>query len=296
MDLIAGPHPAALATVMPDGQPQSTVVWCNTDGVHVLLNTMRGFQKEKNMRRNPRVTIFACDPTEPLRNIEVRGRVVEMTEQGAVEHNDQLTMLYTGKPHFFGDAVPAALQARFTPVICKVLPTRVRVEQDSSTDEARQLRAERMRAPLSMTLDAPVSGPIPASHIDLLLRPVYAILTTMMPDGQPQSSLVWCDYDGAHLLISTTLERRKSQNMLANSKITLLVIDPANSGRYMEMRGEAVGFSQDGAVELADRLTQVYTGKERFYGDIYAPERQAQETRIVWRIQPRKVNVDAIFG
>jgi PPOX class probable F420-dependent enzyme len=128
MDLIAGPYSVVLTTVMLDGQPQSTVVWCNTDGIYVLLNTMRGFQKEKNMRRNPRVTIFAFDPRNPFRNIEVRGRVVEMTEEGAVEHNDQLTMLYLGKPHFFGDAVPAEFMERFTPVICKVLPMRVRVE------------------------------------------------------------------------------------------------------------------------------------------------------------------------
>jgi PPOX class probable F420-dependent enzyme len=128
MDLIAGPYAVVLTTVMLDGQPQSTVVWCNTDGTHVLLNTMRGFQKEKNMRRNPRVAIFAFDPRNPLRNIEVRGWVVEMTEEGAVEHNDQLTMLYLGKPHFFGDAVPAELEERFAPVLCKVLPRRVRVE------------------------------------------------------------------------------------------------------------------------------------------------------------------------
>lgn len=128
LDLIAGPYAAVLTTVMPDGQPQCTVIWCNTDGTHVLLNTMRGFQKERNMRRNPKVTILAYDPRNPLRNIEVRGEVVEMAEEGAVEHNDQLTMLYLGKPHFFGDAVPVEARERYTPVICKVLPTRVRVE------------------------------------------------------------------------------------------------------------------------------------------------------------------------
>lgn len=128
IDLIAGPYCVTLTTVMPDGQPQSTVVWCNTDGTHVLLNVMRGYQKEKNMRRNPKVTIFAFDPKNPLRNIEVRGRVVEMTEQGAIEHNDELTLLYLGKPHFFGDAVPAEYKERYTPVVCKVLPVRVRVE------------------------------------------------------------------------------------------------------------------------------------------------------------------------
>jgi PPOX class probable F420-dependent enzyme len=137
---------------------------------------------------------------------------------------------------------------------------------------------------------------IPESHRDLLQRPIYAVLTTMLPSGQPQSSLVWWDYDGEHVLISTTLERRKSRNMLANPKVTVLVIDPANSARYVEVRGEVVEMSQNGAVELADRLTQRYTGKQRFYGDVYPVERQAQETRVVCRIRPSKVNADAIFG
>jgi len=137
---------------------------------------------------------------------------------------------------------------------------------------------------------------IPESHRDLLQRPIYAVLTTMMPSGQPQSSLVWWDYDGECVLISTTLERRKSRNMLANPKVTVLVIDPANSARYVEVRGEVVEMSQNGAVELADRLTQRYTGKQRFYGDVYPVERQAQETRVVCRIRPSKVNADAIFG
>jgi PPOX class probable F420-dependent enzyme len=118
----------------------------------------------------------------------------------------------------------------------------------------------------------------------------------MMPDGQPQSSLVWWDYDGEHVLISTTLERPKGRNMLANPQVTLLVIDPADSARYLEVRGEVVELSQDGAVELADRLTQRYTGKYHFYGDVCPAERQAQETRVVCRIRPKKINVDAIFG
>jgi PPOX class probable F420-dependent enzyme len=121
-------------------------------------------------------------------------------------------------------------------------------------------------------------------------------LTTVMPDGQPQITVVWWDYDGECVLISTTLERRKSRHMLANPKVTVLVIDPANSARYVEVRGEVVEMSQNGAVELADRLTQRYTGKQRFYGDVYPVERQAQETRVVCRIRPSKVNADAIFG
>lgn len=136
---------------------------------------------------------------------------------------------------------------------------------------------------------------IPETHRDLLERPIHAVLSTMMPDGQPQSSLVWCDYDGEHVLVSTTLERQKGKNMAANPRVTVLVIDPANGSRYMEVRGEVVEMSQAGAVELADRLTQLYTGKLHFYGDIYPAAQQLKETRVVCRIRPVKVAVDAIF-
>ncbi len=129
-DLIDGPFIAVLTTVMPDGYPHTTPVWCNRDGAYVLINTMKGFRKERNMRENPRVTLLAYDLKSPFRNIEIRGSVVEMTEDGAVEHLDFLTQLYMGKPEakFFGDCVPVELQATQHPVKVRILPTHVRVE------------------------------------------------------------------------------------------------------------------------------------------------------------------------
>jgi hypothetical protein len=62
---------AALTTLMPDGSPQTTPVWCEFDGVHVLVNTMRGFLKERNMRRDPHVTLLCYDPANTLRSLEV---------------------------------------------------------------------------------------------------------------------------------------------------------------------------------------------------------------------------------
>ena len=70
--------------------------------------------------------------------------------------------------------------------------------------------------------------PIPDSHLDLLTRPVHAVLTTMGPDGQPQSSLVWVDVQDGVAVVNTTLERQKARNMVANPKVSLLVIDPGN--------------------------------------------------------------------
>jgi hypothetical protein len=117
-----------LATVMPDGQPQTTPIWCNLDGDDVLINTMKQFRKQKNMRLNPMVTLLAYRLADPFRNIEVRGRVVEMTEEGALEHLNQLNLLYGSGPEFFGHSVDVELRHKFTPVKVRIRPVRVRVE------------------------------------------------------------------------------------------------------------------------------------------------------------------------
>jgi PPOX class probable F420-dependent enzyme len=111
---------------MSDGQPQASVVWCNYDGTHVLVNTARGRQKEKNMRARPVATILALDPENPYRYLEVRGTVQVITEEGAVEHINQLAELYMNKPKFYGGVAPAELEGREVRVICKIKPTRVR--------------------------------------------------------------------------------------------------------------------------------------------------------------------------
>lgn len=129
-DLIDGAYIVALTTILPDGQPHTTPVWCNRQGDVIYINVMKGFRKEKNMRLNPHVTLLAYDPRNPIRNIEIRGHVIEMTEEGAREHNDQLTQLYLGKSDakFFGDAIPAEFESRYTPVRVAIAPIRVRVE------------------------------------------------------------------------------------------------------------------------------------------------------------------------
>ncbi len=111
---------------MPDGSPQTSVVWCDFDGTHVRVNTMRGFQKERNMRRNPRVTLLCFDPRQPLRFLEVRGTVVEMTEEGAARQLDGLASKYAGRPiRYFGDCIPARFAETEVPVLCRIEPTHV---------------------------------------------------------------------------------------------------------------------------------------------------------------------------
>lgn len=128
LDLVERPVFVVLSTVMGDGQPQSTPVWCDFDGTHLRVNTMAQFQKAKNMKANPRVTVMAYELDRPLRNLEIRGKVVDVTEDGASTHLDKLTLEYTGAPSFFGGAVPIELKDRLTPTIFRIEPRRVRTE------------------------------------------------------------------------------------------------------------------------------------------------------------------------
>ena len=88
---------ANLGTLMPDGSPQVTPVWVDFDGQYVLFNSARGRMKDKNIRRDPRVALAIQDPENPYRYLEVRGKVVEVTEKGADEHINRLAKKYLGK-------------------------------------------------------------------------------------------------------------------------------------------------------------------------------------------------------
>jgi PPOX class probable F420-dependent enzyme len=137
---------------------------------------------------------------------------------------------------------------------------------------------------------------IPNTHLDLFQTPVHGVLTTIMPNGAPQSSLIWVDYDGEDVLVNTTLERQKGRNMRTNPKVTILVIDPKNSSRWIEVRGQVKEITPEGAEDHADKLTQRYChNKRHFYGDIYPVAQKAKETRVIVKIQPLKVSLDAIF-
>jgi PPOX class probable F420-dependent enzyme len=125
VDLLNGPVIVALGTLMPDGQPQITVVWCNYDGTHVKVNTVRGRQKEKNMSERPMATVLAVDPDNPYRYLEVRGKVEEITEQGAIDHINELARLYAGESTFYGPLVSADRKEKETRVICRIRPTHV---------------------------------------------------------------------------------------------------------------------------------------------------------------------------
>jgi PPOX class probable F420-dependent enzyme len=93
---------AHLATVGTDGRPQVTPVWVDFDGSHVRINTARGRVKDRNLAKNPQVALSIQDPDNPYRYVQIRGRVTEMTEQGADAHIDSLAKKYMGVDRYPG--------------------------------------------------------------------------------------------------------------------------------------------------------------------------------------------------
>lgn len=85
---------ASLATVNSDGTPQVTPVWVDYDGTNVIVNSARGRRKDKNMTKNAAVSLSIMDPDNPYRYLEVRGRVAEITEDGADQHIDKMAKKY----------------------------------------------------------------------------------------------------------------------------------------------------------------------------------------------------------
>ena len=87
---------ANFATVLPDGTPHVTPVWVDYDGEYVIINTARGRQKERNVQRNPKVGLSVMDPDDPYRFVQIQGEVETVTEEGAVEHINELAARYMG--------------------------------------------------------------------------------------------------------------------------------------------------------------------------------------------------------
>ncbi|MHB8619571.1 MAG: PPOX class F420-dependent oxidoreductase [Chloroflexota bacterium] len=98
--LLREPAHCQIATLLPSGWPQLTQVWADTDGKHILINTAEGRQKVTDVRRDPRVAVNVVDATNAWRIASVRGRVVEVTTEGADDLIDALAKKYIGKDKY----------------------------------------------------------------------------------------------------------------------------------------------------------------------------------------------------
>jgi len=287
-DLLDHPLDAVLTTEMPDGRLQSTVVWFSrVDGSDdVLINTMQEFQKARNMRRRPHATLLVTEPPGATRWIELRSEV-DMSTDGAMEHLDHLARLYTGAAPYFGSVVSAELALEEHPIVCRLHAVRVTV------GPGRVAPGERFTGqPPDERRPCAADVALPADHLDLLEAPVLAALSTRV-GTRAQTHPTWFELDGNDVLVNTTLERQKGRNLLADRRATVLVVDPADAGRWIEIRGD-VDIETTGAIEQLDRITRRYTSHDRFYGGVYPADRRHHETRVVARIHPRRVNTDAI--
>ncbi len=122
-DLIDRPIVVALVTVMPDGQPQATPVWIDRQGDILRVNTARGRQKDRNMQRDAKVTVLSIDPNNPYRWLEVRGTIIDESEQTGVEVINALSAKYRDEPDYY--ARNPAQRGRETRVTYLIEPTKV---------------------------------------------------------------------------------------------------------------------------------------------------------------------------
>lgn len=121
---------------------------------------------------------------------------------------------------------------------------------------------------------------IPKSHVDLFQKKAYAHLATLMPDGSPQVTPVWVDFDGRHLMINTAEKRQKDRNLQRDGRVALSLIDPDNAYRYLEVRGRVVERTTQGADASIDALARKYLGTDSY------PWRQPGEVRVIYKIEP----------
>ena len=125
---------------------------------------------------------------------------------------------------------------------------------------------------------------IPESYRDLFTKRAFAHLGTVMADGSPQVTPVWCDLDGGFIRINTAKGRVKDKNMRRNRKVALTVTDPDNSYRYLAVRGEVAEITEQGADAHIDLLAKKYLGKDKY------PFRQPGEVRVIFKVRPEKVS------
>jgi PPOX class probable F420-dependent enzyme len=110
-----------------------------------------------------------------------------------------------------------------------------------------------------------------------------AHLGTVMPNGAPQVTPVWFDYDGTFIRVNSARGRLKDRNMRRNPAVALSIVDPANPYRYVGILGRVVEITEEGGDAHIDRLAKKYLGEDRY------PHRRPGEVRVIYKIAPQRV-------
>ncbi len=121
---------------------------------------------------------------------------------------------------------------------------------------------------------------IPENYLDLFEKKAFANLGTLMPDGSPQVTPVWIDFDGSHILVNSAKGRRKDVNMHDRPKVAVSIMDPDNPYRYLEVRGTVDEITEEGAAAHIDKMALKYLGVEKY------PYSKPGEVRVLYKIKP----------
>ena len=127
-----------------------------------------------------------------------------------------------------------------------------------------------------------MAAKIPEKYLDLFQQPAFANLATLMPDGSPQVTPVWCDFDGEFVIINSAKGRVKDRNMRGNPRVALSIMDPKNPYRYLEIRGKVADISEKGADEHINKMAKKYMNVDTY------PYRAPGEVRVLYRIRPER--------
>jgi PPOX class probable F420-dependent enzyme len=125
---------------------------------------------------------------------------------------------------------------------------------------------------------------IPEQFKDLFSKVAFAHIATVMPDGNPQVTPVWFDYDGSHIRVNSAKGRVKDKNMRRNKRVALSIQDPENAYRYLAVQGEIDQITEEGADAHIDQLAKKYLGKDKY------PFRGPGEVRVIYKIRPEKIS------
>lgn len=126
---------------------------------------------------------------------------------------------------------------------------------------------------------------IPESHIDILNKKSFAHLATLMPDGSPQVTPVWVDYDGEHIIINSARGRVKTRNMKVGSPVAVEIMDADNPYRYLQVRGKVAEVTEAGADAVIDKLAKKYMDVDSY------PYRSENEVRVTYKISVDKLDL-----
>ena len=125
-----------------------------------------------------------------------------------------------------------------------------------------------------------MAATIPSEFHDLFQKKAFASLATVMPDGTPQVTPVWVDYEGGRVIVNSARGRRKDKNMKVGASVALAIMDPDNPYRHLQVRGHVSEVTEQGADAHIDSMAKKYLGKDKY------PFRQPGEVRVIYKITP----------